>query len=168
MPFNTRISPAGGAGGGGGDEIHVDEQQAAGVTSGQFASGAWQTRALNTVVQNDISGASLAANQITLPAGTYVAEWDAQAFGVDRNQSRLQNVTDATTVAPGLSMFSSSTNGSPVVSSGRVQFTIVDTKVFEVQHRCATTSGGTQGFGVEANLGLAEIYAQVVVRKVGG
>jgi hypothetical protein len=52
--------------------LHVQEQQGSGTAS-QVAStaNAWITTLLNTVVTNEIAGASLASGQITLPAGTY-------------------------------------------------------------------------------------------------
>jgi len=59
------------------DLLHVIEEQAAGTNGhndGNFVSGAYRTRVLNKVLTNEISGASVASNQITLPAGTYFIE----------------------------------------------------------------------------------------------
>ena len=51
--------------------LHVRDEKAANTPGGTFTASAWQKRDLNTVKTNQISGASLASNQITLPAGTY-------------------------------------------------------------------------------------------------
>src|SRR5690242_14620433 len=55
---------------------HLVADDAAG---GTFTSGAWRTRTLNEELRNTL-GASLASNQITLPAGSYYAEWWAVGY----------------------------------------------------------------------------------------
>ena len=44
-------------------------------------------------------------------------------------------------------------------------FTIVAQKTFEIQHRCTTTKTGN-GLGVKGNLGEAEVYTIVEIRRV--
>ena len=56
--------------------LHIQDQKPQGTHGGTFTSGAWRTRDLNTVLTNTITGASLATNQITLPAGKYYVEAD--------------------------------------------------------------------------------------------
>ena len=73
---------------------HWREQQTAGTAGGTFTAGAWRTRGLATEVTNTISGASLAANQITLAAGTYDIDAHAVAFRVDGHVAKLYNITD--------------------------------------------------------------------------
>ena len=69
--------------------LHIRDEKAQNTAGGTFTSGAWRTRDLNTVKTNEITGASLAANQITLPAGTYWVEWSAPAYVVNQNQSKF-------------------------------------------------------------------------------
>lgn len=52
-----------------------------------LASAAWRTRVLTTSVTNEITSASLASNQITLPAGTYFID----AFLTGRHTATLNN-----------------------------------------------------------------------------
>ena len=52
--------------------LHMRDEKANGTQGGTFTSGSWYTRDLNTVVTNEINGASLSSNQFTLPAGDYV------------------------------------------------------------------------------------------------
>ncbi|MBK9322713.1 MAG: hypothetical protein IPM97_07165 [Bdellovibrionaceae bacterium] len=52
-------------------ELLIVDEKPANTAGGTFTSGSWQTRTLNTTRFNTIPGASLASNQITLPAGTY-------------------------------------------------------------------------------------------------
>jgi len=69
-------------------------------TSGNGGNGttSWTTRPLNSVQINTISGASLAANMVTLPAGTYIASGYTVFFANDDHKTRLQNVTAGSTI----------------------------------------------------------------------
>lgn len=146
------------------DYIHIRDEKASGAGGGTFTSGSWQKRDLTTEVEDDGGHASLATSQITLAAGTYRAHVRCPAYGVDRHQARLRNVTDAATTLVGSTEFASSGNFiyNDSVILGR--FTIAGTKTFEVQHRCETTRS-TQGLGVEANFGEVEIYTDVELWK---
>lgn len=64
--------------------LHVREEQAAGTNGGSFNNGSWQQRVLNTVVTNEITGASLSSNQFVLPAGVYRIKARAPAQSVNR------------------------------------------------------------------------------------
>jgi len=147
-----------------GSVLHVQDQKASGTSAGTFTAGAWQTRTLNTAVINTITGASLASNQITLPAGTYKINCTLPAVSVDQHQARLQNITDGTTTLSGgcFRSWSSSANSTPADLFGI--FTIAATKVFEVQHRCAVTRAA-DGLGIAASFGT-EVYANVFIEMV--
>lgn len=145
---------------------YVREEQTQNTNGGTFTSGSWATRVLNTEV-NDASGiVALASNQITLAAGTYVVLCRAPAYGVDRHQLRLQNITDAATLLTGSSHYDSNNAGSGVQGPAdeahlRGQFTISGTKAIELQHKCQTTLA-TFGLGVAANL-TTEVFAEVEI-----
>lgn len=144
--------------------LHIQDQKAAGTAGGSFTSGAWRTRALNTVVLNEVSGASLASNQITLPAGTYYVEARAPAHATRQHQCKLRNVTDSVDILIGSSQYNDTIDQTTTSDlSGR--FTIAATKVIELQHQAALTAN-TDGFGVAANLGVTEIYSEVKLFKV--
>jgi len=149
----------------GGTLIVVDEKTT-GTAGGTATSGAFRTRDLNTVKLNTISGASLATNQITLPAGTYTIEASAPAYRCDVHAVRLQNITDAATTLTGTSEVTEQA-GAIVTTRSHIlgTFTIAGSKAFEVQHRVQTTSAGS-GFGI-ANGFQAETYTIVKIQKVG-
>ena len=71
----------------------VRDQKANGTQGGDSVSGA-NTRVLNTVQKNNINGASLASNQVTLPAGDYEIDATAPAFNCSQSKAYLYNVTD--------------------------------------------------------------------------
>lgn len=145
--------------------LHVRDEKPSGTDAGTFTSGAWRTRVLNTVVTNEISGASLASNQITLPAGTYIVRASAPAAVVDRHRAKLVNITDTSDIVLGTSENTSSadTVGTRSLISGK--FTISASKVIELQHRCLT-SRGSNGLGVMTGFGDVEVYAEVLIIKV--
>lgn len=142
--------------------LHVQDQKAQNTPGGSATVGV-QTRVLNTTLINTIAGASLASNQITLPAGTYDIKAWATVRDVDRNRAALYNVTDAAIAILGSSEDATTNLNSKSVISGRL--TITATKVFEVRHYCQLAVA-TNGLGIETNFAGQEIYADVEVERV--
>lgn len=146
--------------------LHIRDEKANTTQGGTFTAGAFRTRDLNTVKTNTIAGASLASNQITLPAGTYFMQGYPTAFRTNGNISRIYNVTDSTEVALGQNNTSGDTFTSQSPSNVTCIVTITGTKVFELQHKCQTTAA-TIGFGIRAECGTTEIYSEILIWKVG-
>lgn len=144
----------------GGQLFHVTEEYGTG-TSVTLTASAWNTRALNTTRTNEIS-ASLASNQITLPAGTYFI--DAEIAGVNAtHKAKLYNVTAGTDLINGLTVAGAQGFGGGSTSRVRGRFTIAGSTVFEIRHW--VTNGSTSG-GTPASSGLAEVYSDVSIWKV--
>ena len=147
----------------------VEDQKTSGTDGGSVTSGAWRTRDLNTEVYNGISGASLAANQITLPAGTYEVWASAPAYRVDRHMIRLRNVTDSSTEIWGQSSWAADQNVNQDQTTLYGRITISSSSVFELQHE-VETGRSNNGFGFNAGSSLTidhETYSRVVIEKVG-
>jgi hypothetical protein len=147
----------------------VRDEKTAGTGAGSATTGSFITRTLNTVAINEISGASLATNQITLPAGSY----EFEAIGTvltssgQASMAELYNVTDSAVVVTGLSVNAGATNVSDAVAVNvlvpvRGKFTITASKVFELRQRFATAAS----MGSAVNFGTNEVYSQVYLRKV--
>ena len=117
---------------------------------------------MNTVVTNEITGASLASNQITLPTGTYWIDAHSAYFLVANVQLRLQNITDASTTLTGIGLDDGDAAGG--MSPLRGRFTIAAQKVFEIQHRCGAGQT-TNGFGDAGSFGT-EVYSDICIWKV--
>jgi hypothetical protein len=145
--------------------LHVRDEKSAGSTGGTFTSGSFQTRTLNTVMTNEISGASLSSNQIILPSGTYYVQASAPAFQVIRHKLLFRNITDSTNTIIGSTEYTNSgdTVLTRAILTGR--FTIASQKTFELQHRCQSTFD-TYGFGDDSNYGVAEVYSDLQIWKV--
>jgi hypothetical protein len=139
------------------------------TAGGTFTSGAWRTRDLQTSQYNNISGASLASNQITLPAGTYYVYATTPAYAIYRHYARLENITDSTTTLAGTIAFAAPSfdNNTSIISG---VFTIAGAKVFEVQHRSSDTKNG-DGFGTSEDNQLGgvqtNIYTTITIEKIG-
>jgi len=147
------------------DYIELRDEKAAGTNGGGFTSGAWQKRDLNTEHADTGGHASLASSQITLAAGTYVADIVCPAGVVDNHQARLYNVTDTATTLVGTSMFCGTGASQYTQSQITGRFTIAASRTFEVQHRCQTTNA-TDGYGNACNFGEVEVYTVARFWKV--
>ncbi len=146
--------------------LQYRDEQAQNTAGGTFTTGAWRTRVLNTEV-SDVGGhGSLASNQITLAAGTYLIDATAPAFNTQRHQLRLQNVTDATTILIGQSDWAfEGVSGVQTAAQLRGIFTVAASKALELQHQSQRTQA-TNGFGEAANF-TTEVYAVVELWKIG-
>lgn len=141
------------------------DEKSTGTEGGTFTSGAFQTRTLNTVETNEITGASLVSNQITLPAGTYYAVASAPGHVIDAHQTLWYNATDAGTVIVGTSEKGNAANVMTTRSHLAGRFTIAAQKTFELRHRTGITRA-TDGLGRACNFGASEVYAEVSIWKV--
>lgn len=137
------------------------DEKVSGIAGGTFTSGADRVRDLNAETDLD-SIVTLAANQFTLGAGTWLVQWSAPAYATDFHQSYLYNATDGVEVKRGSSQNAFAT-GQMNVSEGIAIFTIAGAKAFEIRHRAATTRA-TDGFGLPSSFGI-EVYTQVVIHS---
>lgn len=138
------------------------DSKATGTDGGTFTSGAWQTRTLNQANFNNITGATLSGNRITLPYGIYKISARAPAFNVGAHQARILNVTDGTTLIGG-----SSYSGSGAQTDSHVEVTVFldGAKTLELQHYCSSTKS-TDGFGVAAATGGDEKFSAVRIDRI--
>lgn len=147
----------------GGQLFQVQDEKTSGTAPGTFTSGAWRTRTLNTVKTNEITSASLAANVISLPTGTYHVRARAPSFQARNAILKLVNTTNATDLVLGGGSYSNSAgNYSSVDSWLEGRFTISGTKNIELQHQCSSSGD----FGSAHSLDT-EIFAQVWIWKIG-
>lgn len=156
--------------------FHVRHLRATGLTNNEsFGAAAWVTRVLETSVTNTISGASLAANQVTLPAGTYEVTVNAPICSTNGGnfiyKHRLYNVTGAAVLLYSLN----GRNGTQAVASDDFQslapligqFTLASSSAVRLD--IWGNAGGSSAFYNCAALGdgSSEIYTDVYIRKVG-
>jgi hypothetical protein len=145
--------------------MHVQEQYASGTSGGQASSGT-RNVPLNTVVYNNITGASLSSGLITLPTGTYDIIGSVVSYSTNAMKGSLYNNTDSTTTLIGTSAFD--TSGQPQSSNvyshikGRVIITA--TKAFYLKQFIQTGGSGTY-FGFASSSGLTEVFGDIMIWK---
>lgn len=145
--------------------LHMRDEKTQGTDGGNFNSGSWIDRDLNTEATNTIEGASLntGTGVFTLPSGTYRISAAAPAYSVANHKAALFNTSDSTFDILGTSEYSASATAS-TDSVVKGQFAISSSKNFKIQHRCTSSQAGN-GFGVAASLGT-EVYTEVEIWKV--
>jgi hypothetical protein len=144
--------------------LYVRCELASNTQPENIVGNAWITRTLTTVRTNSISGASLASNQVTLPAGTY--EYDISSPGYICNvfKARLYNVTDGIAIDYGTPECSSSVGSANSARSFiRGQFTISAQKTLAIQQNQSVTQNGGVPSGIA---GVNEIYTEAHFKKI--
>ena len=144
--------------------LNVRDEKSSGTSGGSSSSGSFFARTLNTVVTNEISGASLSSNQITLPSGTYYIDATCQYFESQSSRTKLRNITDSSDTLIGSTEFTSVNFEGYLGSQLSGRFTIGATKTFEFQQRVQTSN--SQGLGIASGFSLTEVYANVMIWKV--
>lgn len=142
--------------------LHVRDEKSSGTQGGATSAGD-NTCSLNTIKTNEITGASLSSNQITLPAGTYYIDASVLGFFSNRIRGFLRNITDSSDTILGQSGYSVAISpASQGVTKVCGRFTIASQKVFEVK-LYAQAARATNGFGVSTDDGRTEIYTDVQI-----
>jgi len=146
--------------------LHVQDQKTSGTNGGSSSAGV-NIRAINTILTNEISGASLGSNQITLSAGTYEVVASAPARGSQNHKVYLYDTTGAIDLLIGSSADTSTDPSYRVQTTSVVQgrFTLSTTSVLELRHYI-TAALATSGLGAAVSSGQVEVYADVQIRKV--
>lgn len=141
--------------------IKVSERQANTVAGSAVTTGSIAfTRVLNTVDINTVTGASLASNTVTLPAGTYDVFIRAPVFQLQFGQAFLYNSSDSTYTLLGSNRAGASATAThDCIVTGR--FTIATAKNFTVRNY---VSGGTAPNAVSS--GQGEVYTEATFLKV--
>lgn len=134
----------------------IEEQRSSGAGPRALTKNNWSRRPINTVTVNQISGASLTNEQITLPAGTYRVSFLGTGSSAGHHRTRLQNITGTATLGIGNSADSRAAgpgNDTANPSMGIARFTLAVESILEVQTYWAQSIAGTGYMGdAEENL----------------
>lgn len=139
-------------------------QLAPATLSGAFTSGAQRVVPLNTEVFDADNIGTLAANQVTLAAGTYRFRAWMIGYRVDDFQCLLYNATDATVIKYGNTLFTPNVAGLASVSQVEGNFTIAGAKAIEIRAQCTTTNA-TTGFGPNLVFGTYDVKAALEIEQ---
>ena len=144
--------------------FHVRDEKSAG-TNGGSGSTSFTKVTLNTVMTNEISGASISSDVITLPSGTYYIHALTPARSVNEFKSKLRNTTDSTDTIIGTSGYCATATATTAFSFVIGRFTIASQKNFELQIIADSAAIGSTGLGVDRNF-ATEVYTDVQIWKV--
>jgi len=148
------------------------DEKADGTNGGTGTATAWTKRDINTEQADPDGIVSLASNEFTLGAGTYLIEWESafqQANYWTHVRTKLRNVTDAADVI--LSISNSTSGGSSANqgnyhSTGRALVTIAGTKAFAIMYYI-NAAGGTDDLGEHDNMTIGvEVYLSILLIKI--
>ena len=143
--------------------LHVRDEKANNTAGGTSVATTWTKRVLNTSVANTITGASLASDTVTLPAGTYDFHASFPAYAPNYIRGKLRNTSDNSDIIVGPSAYYYSTYGSYLYSfSGR--FVIAAEKNIQLQYWVSV--GVASGLGLATNSGGVEVYASLEIWKI--
>jgi hypothetical protein len=146
--------------------LKVREEQAVANAGGSSAGTSYQDRVLNTVVANSITGASLASNLITLPAGTYEIFARAPAYATQGHRATLYNNTDSSFIIYGGNAFDVATSLVQTDSFVTGRFTLAAQKDVKIRH-WTRTAQASNGLGRNNSIGAeVEVYTEVEIWKV--
>ncbi|MER9706028.1 hypothetical protein NKJ10_17530 [Mesorhizobium sp. M0204] len=155
----TDLKDAAIASGGGAADAVLEDRKLSGVAGGNFISGAFRPRTLNTKSYDPAGIITLAGDEFT-PSVNCRVRWRAPACAVAAHVSRLFNVTDGVTVASGSGAEADSGPNAQTDSVG--WGTAVAGKAYRLEH-WATNTRNTFGFGVSVGSGESELYTSVEI-----
>lgn len=152
--------------------FQIQHQKPSGSNGGNIVTGE-NTLTLNTVVKNEITGASLSSNQIILPVGKYYVSAKAKVYmngGVSGFSLHLDNITDTLQIIRGLSTYLLENDVSSYAWDSTLDingyFELSSTKTLEL--KCYVENDGIQTYnGNKSNNGDVEIYNDILIWKVG-
>ena len=147
--------------------FHVRDEKSSGTAGGTSSTGT-NTRVINTIKTNEITGASLSSNQITLPSGTYYLDASTVGLNHDRQRLYLYNTSDSSVEVIGQVSYCNAGASDQNIVQVRGRFTISAQKVFEIRH---WVQSGTSGNGLGVDDGnqsslSPEVYTDVTIWKV--
>jgi len=143
---------------------YLKDVKTSGTNGGDFNSGSYVTRVLNTV-EGDSGFVSLSTNQFTLQPGKYQIEAHAPGHLCGAHKAKVYNVTNSVDAIIGAYVSSETASGTGTRSVVDGTLTITEPKVFELRHRCTNTKA-SNGLGFPCAFGDSEIYAVVMITKL--
>ena len=142
--------------------LHVQERDAANTSVG--TSGGGMTRNLDSVRTNEIPGAFLANSFVTLPAGTYYAEFHASGFGINQHQVSLVDASNTLLVLGSSEKSEAGAGESQTRSMGAGRFTLTESTSVRLRHYLRDAR--TNGAGHPGEDDSEEIFADLRIWQV--
>jgi hypothetical protein len=145
--------------------LHVRDEKSSNTAGGSCSGTSDNQRDLNTVVTNEITGASLSSNVITLPAGTFYISASSPTNRGGTNRAHLLNTAASSIALLGTSENTQTADTTVTRSFINGRFTIGSSTTFRIRHY-TTAAKSDNGLGIQANDSRTEVYTDVQIWKV--
>ena len=165
------VFPAGGTGNPISVAMVADESSTGsnGGTASSFAelSNNYIVRNLDTEIYDPDGIVSLSSNQFTLGAGTYLLNFSAPAYKVDRHQAHIYDVTGTAILQEGQNQYCSNADNTQTTSTGFFIHTISSNNVYELRHYVEYPRS-SNGLGVSSlsSTSRTSVYCYVIIYKL--
>ena len=179
VSWTDQTGGSGGSGGGSSKIAILSDVKTAGTNGGDFDTGAWRNRELNTELDPEsFVTLNSSNNYFELGEGSYRISWSAPAHAVDMHQTRLTYANNTSFTSSSEVYGTSEACFDPILegnnniqtrSFGETIITITETTYFKIQHRCQDSKSGS-GFGLSKDFGSEgtneAIYTQVIIQDL--
>ena len=146
--------------------LYARDEKTSGTHGGTSAAAAWQTRDLNTVKNNSLSGASLANNRVTLPAGRYYVRGKTPAYAASNTRCAIYDATNSAYLLHGNSMTANQSYYGYVCPEVEGEFTLAAQTTIELRMYTGSAIGSYGlGFAVGA-ANISEVYSELRIWKM--
>lgn len=139
-------------------------------TGQDFAINAWVNTTLDGFVHNGITGASITSGILTLPAGAYIIEGNAQIIRSNSCRIRLWNNTGAAVLCSGQAVWSGNATGTGVGAwaypSLFGKFTLTVSSAVQIQQFIQSSTGAFTDNGFLADIGTLGFDANTQEFKI--
>ena len=142
----------------------ICDQKSSGTAGGAASTSTWNVRDLNTEITDPDGIVSISSNKFTLGAGNYLIKWTTPGHRINRNQSRLYDVTNTAVIGYGQSMRSYQSDVTTTNSKGFARVTPSGSTEYRIEHNYESHEGG-EDFGQGNSFGSVEIYTIVEIYK---
>lgn len=142
--------------------------QKAVTTNGGTATGGttWYVRDLNTELADPDGIVSISSNRFTLAAGNYLIQWTSPFFRVEYVKTQLYDYTNTTSIAVGVSGFTTNTGDRAEAVKyypGAARVTPSGSTEYEIQYKCYNTQSGS-GLGIGYYYDSADVEQYTLVQ----
>mgnify|MGYP003112667342 CR=1 FL=1 len=142
----------------------ISDQKSSG-TAGGTSSTSLTTRDLNTVVFDPDNIVTVASNQFTLIAGTYILEWSSPCWRSNSAFSVIYDVTASAIIATSTGGYSIGTaNTAENRTEGIARVVITSNNIYELRMKVSAARTGS-GFGLASNAD-PETFSVVKITKI--
>jgi len=143
---------------------HFRDEKTNGKAAGSSVAGV-NIRVINTTVVNNITGCSLASNQVTLAAGTYYIKGKAPLNFAGRAKTYLYDTTNTADLVIGDNTFDNGSTAGTSWSHFEGIITLAGSTVVEVRSY-AELANASFGLGVEVSSGQVEVYTGIEIWRL--